>query len=366
MAVSVFFVPAAPAGAAGVPEEVSQRLEAVYFARRDLQQCFRPDDWTALPSDRTKGLADLEDWARQYGYKEYPEQLAAYGPSRVSAAPDAPVPAALRARPAALEPVLKAGSRFDFSRLTAKAVYVVDVASRQVLLARNSRELRSMASITKLMTAAVALDAKLPFDRVATLTQADEVGGARLRIPVGSRLTQADLFYAMLVGSANNAAQAIARSSGGSVPDFVAAMNGKAAEFGLSSTKFVDPTGLDPRNVSTAREVAALGLEAFEKYREIRRSASTAAYDLKLAGQIHRLTNTNDLLTDDNNGLVVTGGKTGYLEESEWNLVVRIQDYRRKPVLVVILGADSKAHLFREAETAAKWVWSNYRWVAAR
>lgn len=361
MAVSVLLFLADAAHGAGVPQEISQRLEQIYYSRRDLRQCFRPDDWMAIPSPQTKGLVDLDDWARKYGYREYPDLLAAYAP--VATPSVASAPGALRIRTAALEPVLRSGAKFDYSRLTAKSVYVVDVASRQVLLSRNARDVRSMASITKLMTAAVALDSKIRLDRVAILTQDDEVGGARLRVPVGSRLSTVDLFNAMLVGSANNAAQVIARSCGRSVPEFVTAMNDKAERLGLASTRFVDPTGLGPANVSTAEEIAALGLEVFEKYYEIRRSASTAAYDLKVAGQVHHLTNTNDLLTDDSNGLIVTGGKTGYLEESLWNLMVRVQDYRRKPIMVVVLGAETKGQLFQEAETIANWVWDNYRWV---
>jgi len=362
----LLFMPVAVHGA-GVPQEVSRQLEKIYLSRRDLQQCFRPDDWTAIPSSKAGSLADLEDWARKYGYREYPDLLASYGPTGVDAAAPRISPTAgplpLKPTAAAYGTVLKNGAAFDFGRLTARAVYVVDAASREVLLARNSRDVRSLASLTKLMTAAVALDRKFSLGRTMTLTQDDEVGGARLRVPVGSRLTNADLFNAMLVGSANNAAHAVARSVGLTVPEFVKAMNAKAAGLGLASTRFVDPTGIEAANVSTAEDVAALGLEVFEKYYEIRRSASTAACDVRLAGSVHHLTNTNELLTDENNGLVVTGGKTGYLDESKWNLVVRMQDYRRKPVVVVILGAETKQQLFREAETAAKWVWDNYRWV---
>jgi D-alanyl-D-alanine endopeptidase (penicillin-binding protein 7) len=266
-------------------------------------------------------------------------------------------------RKTALTPVLREGAQFDFTKLTADAVFVVDVASREVLLARNSRDVRTMASITKLMTAAVALDHDLSFAGKVTMAKEDDVGGARLQAAAGTRLSTADLFYAMLVGSANNAANAVARSTGLSTADFVAAMNDKAAAIGLVSTHFVDTSGMDPANVSTAEEIGALALEVFEKYYYIRRSASTAKYTMVLAGQKHTIKNTNELLTDDNNGLIVTGGKTGYLEESQWNLAVKMMDYRGKTIVVVVLGSDSKQDVFRDASTAGKWVWNNYRWI---
>ena len=70
-----------------------------------------------------------------------------------------------------------------------------------------------------------------------------------------------------------------------------------------------------------------------------------------------------ELLNDGKNGLYVLGGKTGYLDEAKWNFVVKVRDSRNKPILVVILGADTKARSFRDAEVAAKWVWDNYRWM---
>jgi len=360
--VSVFFVSPPAVSGAGVPETVAQQLERIYDTRRDLQQAFRPDDWTAIPSAKTSGLADLEDWARKYGYKEYPDLLAGYAPAAVPAA-ETPTPKPLVVRKTALAPLLKDGAQFDFSKLTADAVFVVDVASREVLLARNSRTVRTMASITKLMTAAVALDHKISFARMVTMAKEDDVGGAKLQAAAGTRLSTADLFYAMIVGSANNAANAIARSTGLSTADFVAAMNDEAAAIGLASTHFVDTSGMDPANVSTAEEIGALALEVFEKYYYIRRSASTAKYEMILAGQKHTIKSTNELLTDDTNGLIVTGGKTGYLEESQWNLAVKMMDYRGKTLVVVVLGSDSKKDVFRDAATAARWVWNNYRWV---
>jgi D-alanyl-D-alanine endopeptidase (penicillin-binding protein 7) len=246
--------------------------------------------------------------------------------------------------------------------VTADSVFVIDVPTRKVLASVNADRLHPTASIAKLMTGAVAVDGGTSFaSRVALLRQ-DEIGGARLRVPVGATMTFEDLMYSMLVGSANNAAHAIARiSGGGNVSAFVDSMNAKAGEFGLTNTRFTDPSGLDVSNVSTAREIAALALEAMGRY-EVRKMCSTAEYSFEASTGEHTVKNTNNILTDPDNGLYVLGGKTGYLNESKWNLVVQLHDARWKPVLVVVLGSDTKTQLFADAEVAARWAWDNYRW----
>ncbi len=359
VAVAVFF--ALPVFAAASEAEARDNLWQIYLGRADLKQAFRPDDWTAVPSSKTKGLADLEDWARRYGCREYPSLLSYYAPAAAPAAGSAPTAAA----PVVKGPVLKDGAVFNFRTLRAKAVYVMDPASGEALLARNSRVPWPIASITKLMTAMVALDHKTPFGAPLVLSDADDVGGVKLRVAAGSRITVRDAFNAMLIGSANDCAHAVARSSGLAMDDFVAAMNAKASALGLTSTKFVEPTGLDARNVSTPEEVARMALQAFDGYYDIRRSASSAYYDIALdEEQVHRVKNTNSLLTDDKNGLYVMGGKTGYIDESLWNVVVKMKDYRNRPIVVAVFGSGSQAQVFKDAAAAAKWVWANYRWTA--
>lgn len=344
------------ARAATPAETAAANLANVYAARADLRAAFR-EDGTAVPGMKARGLDSLEEWARRYGHKEHPALLSWYAP----ALPPAAKPASLKVRPASRVPVLLPGASFDFSKITAEAVLVIDDATREVLLARNSRVPRPIASLTKLMTAMVALDHRVPMGRTVSITDADEVGGARLRVENGTPLTVRQIFDAMLVGSANNAANALARCTKLAKEDFVAEMNAKAEELGLGSTKFVDPTGIEVENVSTAEDVAALAFEAFASP-EVRRATTTAQVEIVAAKSTHKFKNTNELLVDDRNGLYVLGGKTGYLIESKWNLAVKMRDSRMKPVLVVVLGSADKARSFKDAEIAAKWVWSNYRW----
>jgi D-alanyl-D-alanine endopeptidase (penicillin-binding protein 7) len=357
---SIFLCSATPARASlpEAGESAKAQLKAIYEQRSDLQKLFDGDDWTAAPSEKTAGMKTLEDWASQYGYVEYPDELLWYAPA---AEEPLPPPRALADVDSALAPAKKDGARFDFDSLSAEAVMVVDAASRETLLANRSRAPHSMASLTKLMTAMVVLDRRVPMTRTMILAKKDEVGGARLRVAVGTRLTVRDLFYATLVGSANNAANALARSTNLDADTFIGKMNGKAEELGLRGTKFVDTSGMDARNVSTPEDTAALAIEAFGKY-EIKKATTTAKYSLLAQRAVHQFNNTNALLTDDKNGLIVLGGKTGYLPEAGWNLAVKMMDARHKPLIVVVFGSENKDRSFKDAEVAARWAWDNYKW----
>jgi D-alanyl-D-alanine endopeptidase (penicillin-binding protein 7) len=302
---------------------------------------------------RKAGLVTLADWARKYGYKEHPAMLASYSPSVM--------PPALRPVAGASAPTLRPGAMFDYERISATSVYVVDLASRAPLMAYASTKPHPLASISKLVTSLVVLDSKVPMTKRLSITSADEVGGARLSVARGDTLTVQELMNTTLVASANNAANAFARSTGMTKEEFVAAMNAKAAALGLANTSLVDPTGIEVDNVSNAEEIAALGIEAFARD-AIRRATTTSKYPLLLAGGKHNLKNTNELLNDPNNGLYVLGGKTGYLEESRWNLVVKMRDARMKQLVVVVLGSSSKAQSFKDAEAVARWTWDNYQW----
>lgn len=350
---------AAPASAQ-VDPAAFLHLKEVYAIRPDLQKLFHADDLSGTEEALMMGYKNLEAWASRYGYKEYPGLLGAY--EMLDPAQRPPI---LRPRPANLVPIKKNGAVFDPKRVTAKAVYVVDVATRQDLLAHNERLEWPIASITKLMTTTLVVDRKVNLNKRMSVLKSDEVGGARLQMKNGAVMSLKDLMYATIVGSANNAANAVARSTGLSKTNFVKAMNAKAEALGLKKTRFVDPTGIETGNVSTAQEVAALAMEAFNRY-AIKRMASTARYTIVSAKQTHRIKNTNGLLTDEDNGLIVLGGKTGYLVESKWNLATKIMDGRKHQIMVVVLGSSTQPQSFKDAETAARWVWDSYDWVAPR
>ncbi len=337
-------------------------LQSVYASRTDLQRFF-DENGVATVAMKQKGLASLEEWARKYGSQEYPDALGAYATAPMAIATTAP--RALKERSAALMPARSTGAAFNFSKLTAKEVIVVDDGSRKILLSKNAQVPRSLASISKLMTALVSTDRGLSMNSTGTIVSEDEVGGARLRVTSGTPLTIREIFDSMLIGSANNAANAVARSTGLAKSDFVAAMNDRARAMGLTSTTFVDPSGIEVENISTATDVAALAFEAFDNP-QVRRATTTSSFTLVAASQTHTVKNTDWLLTDAKNGLYVMGGKTGYLNESGWNFAVRIKDARQHPLLIVVMGASDQRESFNEASALAKWTWSNYKWTASK
>jgi len=225
--------------------------------------------------------------------------------------------------------------------------------------------------LTKLMGALVLLDKHPQWNRVVKMSTKDEVGGGRLRVKAGATMTIKDLLYSSLVGSANNAATAIARISSTSRKQFVAAMNQKAKTLGCKATTFTDPSGMDTGNVTTAQDMLKIAQAAFARA-EIQRPASTPVYSFRVLNaaknqSLHTIRNTNVLLTDVKNGLYVTGGKTGYLDEAKNNLVVRLRPSRqdtKRELIIVLFGAESRQSLFETAARLARWSWSAYDWSA--
>lgn len=315
-------------------------LSGIYQKRSDLQSVFDPKTGLAI-SSKAGFLIDLTDWARQYGWQEYPSELSAYAPET-------------------LPPKATGGETPPL--LTSRDYIVVDQTSGQILAAEGAEEVWPIASLTKLMTAQMALIRGIDVEATTEVKTVDDVGGAKLYVSDGTTFSLDDLLSAMLIGSANNAANAIARTVGA---DFVALMNEKAAALHLNHTRFVDASGIDPQNVSTAREVAILAEEAFA-FDIIRKKTTTVRQTIVAvsAGSEHQMRTTNWMLYyPEYDDVYVTSGKTGYLEESGWNLVERLRPsatQSNKELLIVLFGAASRADSFRDAEALAQWVWETF------
>jgi len=320
-------------------------LKSIYNRRPDLQKAF-DQTGLAVPNSAAGFLIDLQDWAEQYGWREYPE-LSAYVP----ASEELPQLVGLVAAP----------------EVSANSYIVVDKNSGLILAEKNSSAVWPIASITKLMTTTLVLDSGVDLYGTCSIESSDEVGGARLYVNPGSEFVLSDLIYATLVGSANNAANAIARTVDSNKEDFVFKMNEKAEDCGLPNTHFTDPTGINPTNVSTAREIARFAREVFSRP-EIRRYTGTANKTISVlsTGEEKTLTNTNWLLWkpayDD---VYVMAGKTGYLEESGWNLVTALRPVYReetREIIVVVFGASARGDSMNDAKALADWTWNNYQW----
>lgn len=225
------------------------------------------------------------------------------------------------------------------------------------------------ASLSKLPNALAFLTRGVSMSRSVSLLKQDEVGGGRLRVSSGSTMKVQDMFYSSITASANNTAMALARLSGLKSNSFLKLMNQQAVLAGAKHSVFFDFAGMDPRNITTARDMALIADRAFADP-TIRRAASTASYSFTVRSGRTRIAktikNTNDLLTKDPDMWVI-GGKTGYLEEAKNNLVVRLRklDERGKPVVgtdivVVVFGASTKQTMFAAAKRLAQWTWNTH------
>ncbi len=327
---------------------VQDPLELVYAQRADLQAAFDPQTHRAVPGTAAGFLLDLEDWATQYGWMEH-EALASYGPEEGDGVP-------VRVDAAEIE-----------ASIESMGYVVMDRSTGKILTVKNENKVWPIASLTKLMTAQVVLDHEVAMSSVADVRAVDDVGGAKLYVNDGDTFSVEDLFYATLVASANNAANALSRTVGLSSSRFLEEMNAHAADLGLINTTFVDPTGIELGNVSTAREMARIAQSVLEND-QIRRFTSTSVKYINVLSQgtQKKMTNTNWMLWkpayDD---LYVTGGKTGYLEESGWNLVVTLRPMSGDSdteLLIVLFGAESRDASFKEANALADWAWEVHEW----
>jgi D-alanyl-D-alanine carboxypeptidase len=265
-------------------------LLSVYSSRPDLRKAFDKASNYRAAGTGAGYLVDLEDWARQYGWKEI-ASLSAYAPAST--------------------PPARAGHAAP-PTTTASSYIVVDKSSGIVLVANHADVVWPIASLTKLMTAQLALDSGMALTKTFPVKAEDDVGGAKLYVSSGDTFTLDGLLYATLVGSANNAANALIRSTGKSKADFVKDMNARAVALNLGRTKYVDPTGIETGNVSTARELSIVAAQAFARA-DIKRYTTTAkaSIDVLSQGTVKTIKNTNWMLwKPEYDDVFVTGGKT--------------------------------------------------------
>jgi D-alanyl-D-alanine endopeptidase (penicillin-binding protein 7) len=250
--------------------------------------------------------------------------------------------------------------------LKSASVMVVRQDDGQMLYAKNANAVVPIASITKLMTAMVVLDAKLPLGEHITIStdDMDEIKGTRSRLKVGSRLTRQNLLRLALMASENRAAAALTRAYPGGTPAFVAAMNEKAMELGMYRSRFVDGTGLSSDNVSTARDLIALVKGAYQ-YALIRDFTTETEYSVEVSnGRTLRYRNSNRLVLNDDWEIGLS--KTGYISEAGRCLVMQTV-ISATPLFIVLLDSWGRLTRIGDANRIRKWVESNgLRPVVAR
>ncbi|MBL0460222.1 D-alanyl-D-alanine endopeptidase [Aeromonas dhakensis] len=238
--------------------------------------------------------------------------------------------------------------------LSSAAFVVANPRTGEVLSERNANRVMPIASITKLMTALVVLDANQRLSEILTVTMADvdRLKGTGSRLAVGSRLSRADMLHIALMSSENRAASALARNYPGGQRAFIEAMNAKARMLGMWSTQFSDSTGLTPRNVSSAHDLAKL-VAAASTYPLIRQYSSTEERMVRNGKrQLHYL-NSNRLVREGS--WPISLSKTGYIREAGRCLVMATQ-INREPVIMVLLNADTPNARVADAKRIKSWL----------
>ncbi len=241
--------------------------------------------------------------------------------------------------------------------LKSSVALVMDQETNEVLLSKNSQAVLPIASITKLMTALVVVEAKQPLDEMLTVTDEDidTEKGTRSRLAIGTTLSRSEMLHLALMSSENRAANALGRHYPGGLKAFVAAMNHKAQTLGMTDTHYVEPTGLSSRNQSSAKDLAALVRVAHEF--PLLRELSTSKEHLVTLGR-------RQVAFHSTNGLVRSGSwdiglqKTGFINEAGRCLVMQVQMAGRKLILV-FLDSAGKYSRIGDAERVRKWISAN-------
>ncbi len=233
-----------------------------------------------------------------------------------------------------------------FPKLKSSSVLVVDQSDSSVLYSRRADVAAPIASITKLMTSLVVLDARQPLDEPITITEAetDLPRGGFSRLSVGTVLTRGDLMHLALMSSENRAAHALGVNYPGGLPALVKAMNAKAAALGMSTAHFVDPTGLSSENVASPEDLSKLVIAA-SRNPHIREFSTDPSYTVRVRRHLVEFHNTDNLVRNPAWNIIVQ--KTGYITEAGKCLVLEAVIQGRNVVIVLL---DSAGRLTRVAD----------------
>lgn len=239
-------------------------------------------------------------------------------------------------------------------RLRSASVLVTNPANGKVIYSKNADMVVPIASISKLMTAMVVLDAKQGMSETLTVTNddIDTIKGTHSRLAIGTKLNRRNMLCLALMASENRAASALSRHYPGGQKSFVAAMNKKARALGLKDTHFEEPTGLNSANVSSARDLARM-VAAAHKYSLIRKYTTTPKYTITLGGKKETFRNTNKLVRNSNWDISLS--KTGYISEAGRCLVMQAKVAHR-PTIIVLLDSQGTMTRIGDANRIRQWI----------
>ncbi|MGZ2745373.1 D-alanyl-D-alanine endopeptidase [Burkholderia stagnalis] len=242
----------------------------------------------------------------------------------------------------------------DALALRSSVAYVVDQNSGEPLFDKNSHAVVPIASITKLMTAMVVLDSKLPLTDQIEVTDEDRdyEKGTGSRLSVGSVLSREDMLHIALMASENRAAASMSRYYPGGRPAFIAAMNAKAKTLGMTDTHFENSTGLSSQNVSSARDLVKMVNAAYQ-YPMIRKFSTDRSYEV-YTGKRNLAYNSTNALIRGNNTWDIGLQKTGFINEAGECLVMQATIHNR-PMVIVLLDSFGKYSRFADAARLRNW-----------
>ena len=249
---------------------------------------------------------------------------------------------------------LPAAAEHGGPALRSSAALVLDTTHSSVLYSRRSDVALPIASITKLMTALVVMEAGQPLDEMLAVTVDDRSfgKGSSSRLSPGAQLSRGDLMHLALMASENRAAHALGRNYPGGVAACVIAMNAKAHELGMTTAHFVEPTGLSDENVASPEDLSKLVIAA-AKVAEIREYSTDSDFTVQVGRHMVRYRNTDSLVSKADWNIIVQ--KTGYIHEAGRCLVMQtvIED---RPVVIVLLNSFGKRTRVADARRVRRWV----------
>ena len=238
--------------------------------------------------------------------------------------------------------------------LTSQAALIFNNKTGEILYQKNADRVMPIASISKLMSAMVVLDARLDMNERITITadEIDRLKGTGSRLAVGTTLTRGELLHLSLMSSENRATHALGRTYPGGMSAFVAAMNAKAQSLGMYSSRFYEPTGLNFQNVSTAHDLNRM-VAAASKYPLIRKNSTSNYGSVWTANGRQNYKNSNALVREGSWNIELQ--KTGYIREAGRSMVVKA-NVQNQPITIVLLNSPTSTTRVNDARKIESWM----------
>ena len=238
--------------------------------------------------------------------------------------------------------------------LTSQSALIFNNKTGEILYQKNADRVMPIASISKLMSAMVVLDARLDMNERITITpdEIDRLKGTGSRLAVGTTLTRGELLHLSLMSSENRATHALGRTYPGGMSAFVAAMNAKAQSLGMYSSRFYEPTGLNFQNVSTANDLNRM-VAAASKYPLISKNSTSNYGSVWTANGRQNYKNSNALVREGSWNIELQ--KTGYIREAGRSMVVKA-NVQNQPITIVLLNSPTSTTRVNDARKIESWM----------